>query len=106
MDHIVELEGVDLAGIQTSETVPNPLEQQPELLLVIGSDGTPRSASLRSLPGLLTLTAGLAHTRRVIAPRTSVRRCWSLIDPALWAWSGEGRAARRVGGGGAEQCWA
>jgi hypothetical protein len=34
VDQLVELERVDLAGVQPGETVPRPLEQRPELLLV------------------------------------------------------------------------
>lgn len=36
MDQIVELELIDLAGVELTEPVPHVLQQTPKLLLVIG----------------------------------------------------------------------
>jgi len=65
VDQLVQLEHVDLAGLQASEAGPYSFEQQAQLLLVICSDRLPCRASLSSLR-LLTLVAGLGHRRRVI----------------------------------------
>ena len=51
MNEVVELERVDLAGVEAPETFPNSIEQQAQLLFVIFSDRPPRgtaSSSLRS----------------------------------------------------------
>jgi hypothetical protein len=45
VDEIIELEGIDLAGVETSKAVPHELEQQPQLLLVVGADGLASRAS-------------------------------------------------------------
>ena len=61
MAELVELERVDLSRIQTREAVPDPVEQQTQLRLVIGADRLTRRPALGALTSTVRSVITLAH---------------------------------------------
>jgi hypothetical protein len=50
VDQIVQLEDVDLAGVEAGETIADPLEKQAQQLLVICRDRSARRTPTPTLP--------------------------------------------------------
>jgi hypothetical protein len=61
MDHIVELELIDLPGVELGEARPHVLEQCPQLRLVIGSDKFPCGTTISVPGGAMLGVPGLGH---------------------------------------------
>lgn len=68
VDEIVELEGTDLASVQTSKAGPHVLKQQPQLLLVVGADDLASRASSRTLGTPVSAVAPRSHATDATAP--------------------------------------
>jgi hypothetical protein len=64
VDEIVELELVELAGIEPVEALPHVLEQHPQLILVIGADGFTCRSSFLSLARSIWLSMPACHDRK------------------------------------------
>lgn len=61
VDEVIELEFIELAGIELGEPVANVLEQRPKLFLVVGADDRTRLPSLRLLARSTSRLVCLGH---------------------------------------------
>ena len=69
MDQVIEFKRIDLAGVRSAKPIPKRLEEQQELLLVIGGHRFPRHPAARPLATpVIAAVSRTAHERSVNGP--------------------------------------
>jgi hypothetical protein len=105
MNQVVEVELVDLTGIQLREAVAHVLQQRPELFLVVGAYEFPRRSSLRLLLGWQVRRRHTqkvqAESRRIAEGRGQARSAATNVAPGV-AVAGRGSSPSRHSGTCAE----